>query len=499
MKNIIAIAFFLSSLFAQYEIEDRWHLVGYEENVMYQFVDNEPFADAGLRYTIYSIDGDFGDLEDAGGSPNPYSISDDIITMDLFFGTIVSYQINFICDGQVVEFNDTINGGVHSILFREGYNYSECVQDLEDCCAEVEIATENCGGLGCYIPQCTEDCMWEPMQCWGSTGYCWCVDENGVEIDGTSMPSWQGFPECEENLEECFDFTGIEFGECDMSLGVGLLNNQCNYISGCDWVIDGVDYSDLFFQSMDECQENCNDYQCEEGFIEINNLCFHEGDISVIQLMLDNSYQSGIDLDCQGDYCGSPNPFMDSSDNWGWISYDGESYEMPGNANGVVEPLEIGLQEWENGRLTSLMCGAYIYCQLSGPIPEEIASLTELETFRVEGNYFSGFVPESICSLNIDYTDNLEFDIRYNHLCSPYPDCIYTDDGFWGQYDEDCSEIGDITYDGSINIFDIISLVSLILENSNPDYQTLVISDINSDGTLDVLDIIALVNIILNN
>ena len=67
MKNIIAITFFLSPLFAQYEIEDRWHLVGYEENVMYQFVDNEPFADAGLRYTIYSIDGDFGDLEDAGG------------------------------------------------------------------------------------------------------------------------------------------------------------------------------------------------------------------------------------------------------------------------------------------------------------------------------------------------------------------------------------------------------------------------------------------------
>ena len=58
----------------------------------------------------------------------------------------------------------------------------------QDCCEAEEIATNNCGGLGCYIPQCTENCEWEPMQCWSSTGYCWCVDENGEEIEGTSMP-----------------------------------------------------------------------------------------------------------------------------------------------------------------------------------------------------------------------------------------------------------------------------------------------------------------------
>tara|TARA_B100001750_G_scaffold68704_1_gene54805 strand:+ start:1597 stop:2229 length:633 start_codon:yes stop_codon:yes gene_type:complete len=68
----------------------------------------------------------------------------------------------------------------------------------EDCCEAADIATENCGGLGCYIPQCTEDCEWEPMQCWSSTGYCWCVNEDGEEIEGTSMPSWQGLPDCEE-------------------------------------------------------------------------------------------------------------------------------------------------------------------------------------------------------------------------------------------------------------------------------------------------------------
>ena len=74
----------------------------------------------------------------------------------------------------------------------------------QDCCEVEEIATANCGGLGCYIPQCTENCEWEPMQCWSSTGYCWCVDEFGDEIEGTSTPSWQGFPDCEEH-DECID------------------------------------------------------------------------------------------------------------------------------------------------------------------------------------------------------------------------------------------------------------------------------------------------------
>jgi len=194
MKHTSIIIFFLSSLFAQHEIEGRWHLVGYEENVMYQFEDN-------YRYSIYSTDGNFGGLEDAGNSPNPYTIVENIITIDLFFGTIVTYQMNYLCDGQVVEFID--DPIIHSTLFREGYNYidNECEDFLEEnCCEAEEYANDSCQGLGCYIPQCTLDCEWEPMQCWSSTGYCWCVDENGIEIEGTSMPSWQGFPECEESM-----------------------------------------------------------------------------------------------------------------------------------------------------------------------------------------------------------------------------------------------------------------------------------------------------------
>ena len=70
------------------------------------------------------------------------------------------------------------------------------------------------------------------------------------------------------------------------------------------------------------------------------------------------------------------------------------------------------------------MCGAYIYCKLSGLIPENINELTEIEQLRLEYNYLSGYIPESICDLNMNYEDYLSFDLTGNLLCPPYPSCI---------------------------------------------------------------------------
>ena len=164
---------------------------------------------------------------------------------------------------------------------------------------------------------------------------------------------------------------------------------------------------------------------CDSGFVEIEGICFNSDDIAVLQEFIDNSYESGIDLDCEDwdDYCGSPNPYMDSPDAWFWNVVDGQEYYFA-DGDGIVEPLELGLQEWENGRLTSIMCGAYIYCQLSGPIPENINELTEIEQLRLEYNYFSDYIPEEICDLDVNYGDNLSFDITGNYLCPPYPECI---------------------------------------------------------------------------
>ena len=143
------------------------------------------------------------------------------------------------------------------------------------------------------------------------------------------------------------------------------------------------------------------------------------------------------------------------------------------------------------------MCGAYIYCQLSGPIPEEINSLADVRVLRLEYNYFSGFIPDSVCDLNIDNDDYLEFELSGNLLCPPYPDCISTDD-FWYQDTSSCSEIGDVNFDSIINISDVIILISIILEGNELDYQEFMISDVNSDGNVDILDIVEIVYIILN-
>ena len=72
----------------------------------------------------------------------------------------------------------------------------------QNCCEAEQEATNNCGGLGCYIPQCTDDCEWEPMQCNGTVPACWCVDSNGIMIDDTyTYPTWsEGYPNCESKI-----------------------------------------------------------------------------------------------------------------------------------------------------------------------------------------------------------------------------------------------------------------------------------------------------------
>ena len=62
-------------------------------------------------------------------------------------------------------------------------------------------AVANATGVsGEFVPQCEEDGSYSPLQCWGSTGYCWCVDEDGVEIPGTSLGPGEGVPNCNNEI-----------------------------------------------------------------------------------------------------------------------------------------------------------------------------------------------------------------------------------------------------------------------------------------------------------
>ncbi|XP_055083265.1 nidogen-2 isoform X2 [Periophthalmus magnuspinnatus] len=43
-------------------------------------------------------------------------------------------------------------------------------------------------GVGAFVPQCEADGRYRPLQCHGSTGHCWCVDNSGQEKPGTRTP-----------------------------------------------------------------------------------------------------------------------------------------------------------------------------------------------------------------------------------------------------------------------------------------------------------------------
>tara|TARA_B100000767_G_scaffold227555_1_gene217566 strand:- start:529 stop:2232 length:1704 start_codon:yes stop_codon:yes gene_type:complete len=59
------------------------------------------------------------------------------------------------------------------------------------------------GLIGEFVPNCEDDGSYVSTQCWASTGYCWCVDEDGLEIPGTIIPSWEGMPDCSSNIDPC--------------------------------------------------------------------------------------------------------------------------------------------------------------------------------------------------------------------------------------------------------------------------------------------------------
>jgi len=207
--------------------------------------------------------------------------------------------------------------------------------------------------------------------------------------------------------------------------------------------IDGNFYSDTTFTSISRLLP-----PCDEGYTEIDGECYYQSDLDVLQQFIDNSQE------------GTNPPPSDLS------------------------PIELGEQEWEDGRIISLCSSdwVYPYCpqdyRLSGPIPEDIGTLIDLEVLQLFSNKLSGEIPQGITNLtNLKYLwlgsnqltgeipsdignlTNLNWvlDLGHNQLSGEIPESIGNLMNITGL------NLGDNELSGEIpeNIYNLIYLVEL--------------------------------------
>jgi len=471
--------------FAQDTIEGRWHLVGYEDNVMYQFEDN-------YRYSIYSTDGTFGDIEDAGGSPNPYTVVEDIITIDLFFGTIVNYRMNFMCDGQVVEFININYGTIHSKHFREGYDYQESpCNDNSTLCDNDYIEING----NCYY-QSDLDVLNIFI-------------ENSPEINPILDTNNNGIIESLELCTQSWQDGRLQLLDC----GPIIIDDNYNWLEISGEVPSNVEnwsQIEILIMSYNNLSGLVPDNICEL------NLNFNDPNIFSFY---------GNDLcppypECIEDYIGVQS-------NWGSGSCElSNCYDV-----GVTQitALELSGDNVVDDDIAHLLvtmhndgpaCSAYPGLMITADVPgtsfpteENEASVNWWYAMFADDTYFSDmaftispFVPPDT---EITLTARSVIMGCLDEGCSEDPychDCPLTDPMSITLTIGDFfpSQIGDANIDNDINILDVVLVVLLILNDTSTYYydeanaMQIYLSNINQDNNIDVLDVVILVDIILN-
>ena len=125
--------------------------------------------------------------------------------------------------------------------------YSCLEQDNIDCADLFDDQDEN---LECSDYDNEYDCRMNECE-WinNPTGLAQCVDLDNIE------------PLCE-------DISDLFFGWCEMVIGVGWNGDECVWVSGCGTIDEnGIDYSNAFFNSFEDCEESCANNQLENGFL----------------------------------------------------------------------------------------------------------------------------------------------------------------------------------------------------------------------------------------
>jgi len=196
------------------------------------------------------------------------------------------------------------------------------------------------------------------------------------------------------------------------------------------------------------------------------------------------------------------------------------------NNDGIFLPLELGKQIWEEGRLIYLnltfgevwLWEVIFFDYFISILPESIGMADNIELLEIEGNSLQEipnsigdntdlvhprfgtnqivFVPESICSLPVNWFDWGYFAFTNNNICSHYPSCL--DDIDIGN--QNCENFlpGDANNDYRTDVLDLVIIVGIILDGDIIPITLFVISDIDENNDINISDIIIIVNQILN-
>ena len=71
--------------------------------------------------------------------------------------------------------------------------------------------------------------------------------------------------------------------------------------------------------------------------------------------------------------------------------------------------------------------------------------------------------------------------------------------GYIGEPEEDFEVdlYGDVNFDGTLNVLDVVEIVGFVLNTTTPTEEQLLTGDMNQDGILNILDVISLVSEII--
>ncbi|XP_018583170.1 nidogen-2 isoform X2 [Scleropages formosus] len=88
--------------------------------------------------------------------------------------------------------------------------------------------------IGAFVPQCDEEGQYRPLQCHGSTGYCWCVDSGGQEREGTRTPPGAPPTDCDKPVQPERPKTRCEQHRDSLQAGYGGRPLVGAFVPQCD-------------------------------------------------------------------------------------------------------------------------------------------------------------------------------------------------------------------------------------------------------------------------